>query len=77
MATGDLLSEDIFCLPDGPALLDCLEFEVADNGRGVPAGVTGSGLANLRQRAEDVGGSFTLEALPTGGTRLRWCAPLP
>ena len=24
---GDLLSEDIFCLPDGPALLDCLEFD--------------------------------------------------
>lgn len=24
---GDLLSEDIFCLPEGPALLDCLEFD--------------------------------------------------
>jgi uncharacterized protein len=24
---GDLLSEDIFCLPDGPILLDCLEFD--------------------------------------------------
>lgn len=24
---GDLLSQDIFCLPDGPALLDCLEFD--------------------------------------------------
>lgn len=24
---GDLLSEDIFCLPDGPVLLDCLEFD--------------------------------------------------
>jgi uncharacterized protein len=24
---GDLLAEDIFCLPDGPALLDCLEFD--------------------------------------------------
>ena len=56
---------------------DELCIEVADNGRGVPADVTGTGLANLRQRAEDVGGSFTLEVLPTGGTRLRWCAPLP
>jgi aminoglycoside phosphotransferase family enzyme/predicted kinase len=24
---GDLLSEDIFCLPEGPVLLDCLEFD--------------------------------------------------
>ncbi len=24
---GDLLSDDIFCLPDGPVLLDCLEFD--------------------------------------------------
>ena len=26
---GDLLSEDIFCLPEGPILLDCLEFDDA------------------------------------------------
>jgi aminoglycoside phosphotransferase family enzyme/predicted kinase len=24
---GDLLADDIFCLPEGPALLDCLEFD--------------------------------------------------
>lgn len=24
---GDLLADDIFCLPDGPVLLDCLEFD--------------------------------------------------
>ncbi|MFE6508782.1 AAA family ATPase [Nocardioides sp. NPDC057767] len=24
---GDLLAEDIFCLPDGPRILDCLEFD--------------------------------------------------
>lgn len=24
---GDLLAEDIFCMPDGPALLDCLDFD--------------------------------------------------
>ncbi|MBX7433672.1 AAA family ATPase [Mycobacterium sp. Y57] len=24
---GDLLTQDIFCLPEGPALLDCLEFD--------------------------------------------------
>ncbi|SDZ48614.1 hypothetical protein SAMN05216215_108119 [Saccharopolyspora shandongensis] len=26
---GDLLAEDIFCLPDGPRVLDCLEFDDA------------------------------------------------
>lgn len=26
---GDLLADDIFCLPDGPRLLDCLEFDPA------------------------------------------------
>ena len=56
---------------------DELRIEVADNGCGVPPDITGSGLTNLRQRADDVGGSFTVEALPTGGTKLRWCAPLP
>ena len=56
---------------------DELCIEVADNGRGIPSDVTGSGLTNLRQRAEDAGGSFILEAPPTGGTKLRWCAPLP
>lgn len=24
---GDLLAEDIFCLPEGPQILDCLEFD--------------------------------------------------
>ena len=59
------------------AIADELRIEVADNGCGVPPDITGSGLTNLRQRADDVGGSFTVEALPAGGTKLRWCAPLP
>ena len=56
---------------------DDLCIEVTDNGRGIPKDVTTSGLTNLRRRAEDVGGEFMVEALPTGGTKLRWCAPLP
>jgi signal transduction histidine kinase len=55
---------------------DDLGIEVTDNGQGMPADVTGSGLANLRQRAEDVGGVCTVENAPTGGTLLRWSAPL-
>ena len=55
---------------------DELIIEVADDGCGMPADVTESGLTNLRQRAGDVGGTFTVESGDAGGTRLRWCAPL-
>lgn len=55
---------------------DDLTIEVADNGRGIGADVTGSGLTNLRRRAEDVGGSFSVRAAPGGGTHLMWRAPL-
>jgi two-component system sensor histidine kinase DevS len=56
---------------------DDLTIEVIDNGRGMPAQVTGSGLVNLRRRSQDVGGSFNVDGIPDGGTRLRWSAPLP
>ena len=38
---------------------DELSIEVSDDGPGIPADVTGSGLTNLRQRADSAGGSFT------------------
>jgi signal transduction histidine kinase len=49
--------------------------EVIDNGVGIPPGVTESGLRNLRERAESLGGE--LEALPgqPTGTTLRWWVP--
>ncbi len=56
---------------------DDLCIEVIDDGKGIADDVTASGLTNLNQRAHDAGGSFTIEALPTRGTKLRWCAPLP
>ena len=33
---GDLLAEDIFCLPDGPRILDCIEFDDQLRLRGPP-----------------------------------------
>ncbi|BBX03888.1 GAF domain-containing sensor histidine kinase [Mycolicibacterium moriokaense] len=56
---------------------DDLTIEVTDNGCGIEGEITGSGLRNLHKRAEEVGGSFTVEAVPTGGTKLTWSAPLP
>ncbi len=56
---------------------DDLCIEVSDDGRGIPDEVTGSGLINLRRRAEDVGGAFSIVNSPRGGTVLRWSAPLP
>jgi two-component system, NarL family, sensor histidine kinase DevS len=56
---------------------DDLSIEVSDNGRGMPDEFTGSGLTNLRRRAEQARGEFTIESTPgTGGTMLRWSAPL-
>jgi two-component system, NarL family, sensor histidine kinase DevS len=56
---------------------DDLFIEVSDNGCGMPAEFTGSGLTNLHRRAEQAGGEFAIESDPTaGGTVLRWSAPL-
>uniref|UniRef100_UPI000AD5A429 ATP-binding protein n=1 Tax=Mycobacterium sp. UM_Kg27 TaxID=1545693 RepID=UPI000AD5A429 len=55
---------------------DDLSIEVSDNGRGMPEVITRSGLANLRQRAEQAGGTFSVTSAPGGGTVLRWSAPL-
>ncbi len=55
---------------------DDLTVEVVDDGCGMPADITPSGLANLRSRAEEVGGKLCLADAPGGGTVLRWTAPL-
>lgn len=55
---------------------DDLCIDVVDDGCGIGDDITGSGLSNLRQRAADVGGTLTVEAMAEGGTRLRWRAPL-
>lgn len=55
---------------------DRLELRVADDGVGLPAEVSESGLRNARRRADDLGG--TLEVTPVGerGTVLVWLVPL-
>lgn len=48
---------------------------VSDNGRGVPAGASRSGLRNLHSRAEELGGSMAVVSGPTEGTVVEWAAP--
>ena len=55
---------------------DELSIEVVDNGRGMSGRTKRSGLANIHYRAQQVGGTFTLDTPPIGGTLLRWSAPL-
>jgi len=56
---------------------DSLTIDIADDGVGLPPAPRRSGLANLHQRASDLGGTFSLETPANGGTRLRWTIPLP
>ncbi len=55
---------------------DELTVEVADDGCGMPADVTASGLTNLRRRAEGLGGNLSLTDAAGGGTVLNWSVPL-
>jgi signal transduction histidine kinase len=53
-----------------------LEIEVRDDGRGGADLATGSGLVGLRDRAEALGGSLTVDSPEGSGTVLRAQFPL-
>lgn len=55
---------------------DDLRLVVADNGAGLPEDVQESGLRNIRERAEKLGGSCTVESADGGGTTVSWTVPL-
>lgn len=59
------------------SVADDLIMDVTDDGSGIPDTVAKSGLHNLRSRAEEAGGTFSVTRAPAGGTRLIWSAPLP
>ena len=51
--------------------------DVRDDGHGIPAdNRRQSGLANMRRRAEQVGGTCRVTSPPGGGTVVHWTAPL-
>ncbi|MFH8807524.1 GAF domain-containing sensor histidine kinase [Streptomyces hygroscopicus] len=54
-----------------------LTLTVTDDGVGIPEGGRRSGLRNLAERAEQLGGQLDLDEPPGGGTRLMWAVPLP
>lgn len=59
------------------SVADMFILDVIDNGCGIPAGnVRHSGLANMKRRAEQLGGTCEILSPPEGGTRVRWMAPL-
>jgi len=49
---------------------------VADNGRGVPPEGRRSGLRNMAERAEQLGGTFRMDCPEGGGTTLVWRVPV-
>ena len=63
---------DVF-LQVGPDIV----VRVVDNGIGLdPRGIPGNGLANLKARAEALGGTMSTAGEPGGGTALEWRVPL-
>ncbi len=55
---------------------DLLELRVADDGVGLPASVSESGLRNARRRADDLGGTLAVSPVGERGTVLVWRVPL-
>ncbi|SDS13450.1 GAF domain-containing sensor histidine kinase [Microlunatus soli] len=53
-----------------------LEIYLGDDGLGIADSGRRSGLANLRRRAEQHGGTLTISTPPGGGTTLSWIVPL-
>ena len=54
-----------------------LSLQISDDGRGLPAQrPSGVGLQSMRERAEELGGTFTVRAWPGGGTQLTALLPL-
>ncbi len=50
---------------------------VRDNGSGIPEGTRRSGLANMADRAAELGGALRLSPADGGGTELEWKVPVP
>ncbi len=55
-----------------------LELEITDDGVGLPPERhSGVGLASMRERAQELGGTCSVEPAPTGGVHVEARLPLP
>jgi signal transduction histidine kinase len=55
-----------------------LGLEVTDDGVGMPEDRrAGVGMTSMRERAEELGGTLTIDPIPQGGTRVLARLPLP
>lgn len=52
---------------------DQVQLVIRDNGQGFEEPEKTSGLANIRHRAELLGGTCSIDSTPGEGTRVRWC----
>jgi signal transduction histidine kinase len=50
---------------------------VRDNGLGIPEGIRRSGLVNMADRADKLGGTLRVSPAEGGGTELEWRVPVP
>jgi signal transduction histidine kinase len=66
------------CNPaDGAPTSGSLHLTIRDDGVGLPEVVTpGVGLTSMRERAEELGGTFKIEPQRVGGTGIEVCLPL-
>ncbi|WP_197083506.1 GAF domain-containing protein [Mycobacterium nebraskense] len=56
---------------------DELLIEITDDGRGAPSDQQDhGGLDEIARRVKDLGGECAINSAPSGGTRVRWSAPL-
>jgi signal transduction histidine kinase len=56
---------------------DRVNIEVTDDGIGLPVGHRGGvGIASMRERVSELGGSFTIESPPEGGTCVQAMLPI-
>jgi signal transduction histidine kinase len=62
---------DVLLATDGRQV----RLSVTDNGRGIPVGGRRSGLRNMAERAEQLGGGLELGSPEGGGTTLTWRVP--